>query len=34
MALDTIAEAYWTLHTQPRDGWSFEMDIRPAVETW
>jgi NAD(P)-dependent dehydrogenase (short-subunit alcohol dehydrogenase family) len=34
MALDTIAEAYWTLHTQPRDGWSFEMDIRPAVEPW
>ena len=34
MALDTIAEAYWTLHTQPRDGWSFEMDIRPSVEPW
>jgi NAD(P)-dependent dehydrogenase (short-subunit alcohol dehydrogenase family) len=34
IALDTIAEAYWTLHTQPRDGWTFEMDIRPSVETW
>jgi len=34
MALETIAEAYWTLHTQPRDGWSFEMDIRPSVEPW
>lgn len=34
MALDTIAEAYWTLHTQPRDGWTFEMDIRPSVEPW
>jgi NAD(P)-dependent dehydrogenase (short-subunit alcohol dehydrogenase family) len=34
MALDTVAEAYWTLHAQPRDGWTFEMDIRPAVEPW
>ncbi len=34
MALDTIAEAYWTLHAQPRDGWTFEMDIRPSVEPW
>ena len=34
MALDTIAEAYWTLHAQPRDGWTFEMDIRPSVEHW
>ena len=34
IALDTVAEAYWTLHTQPRDGWTFEMDIRPSVETW
>ena len=33
-ALDTVAETYWTLHTQPRDGWTFEMDIRPSVETW
>ena len=34
IALDTVAEAYWTLHTQPRDGWTHEMDIRPSVETW
>jgi NAD(P)-dependent dehydrogenase (short-subunit alcohol dehydrogenase family) len=34
MALDTIAEAYWTMHAQPRDGWTFEMDIRPSVEPW
>ena len=34
MALDTVAEVYWTLHAQPRDGWTFEMDIRPAVEPW
>ncbi len=34
IALDTVAEAYWTLHNQPRDGWTFELDIRPSVETW
>ena len=34
IALDTVAEAYWTLHTQPRDGWTFEMDLRPSVEPW
>ena len=33
-ALDTVAETYWTLYTQPRDGWTFEMDIRPSVERW
>jgi NAD(P)-dependent dehydrogenase (short-subunit alcohol dehydrogenase family) len=32
--LDTVAEAYWTLHAQPRDGWTHEMDIRPYVEHW
>jgi len=32
--LDTVAEAYWTLHAQPRDGWTHEMDIRPHVERW
>lgn len=32
--LDTVAEAYWTLHAQPRDGWTHEMDIRPYVERW
>ena len=34
IALDTVAEAYWTLHTQPRDGWTHELDIRPSVEPW
>jgi NAD(P)-dependent dehydrogenase (short-subunit alcohol dehydrogenase family) len=29
-----IAEAYWWLHRQPRDAWTFELDLRPAVETW
>ena len=31
---DHIADAYWTMHAQPRDAWTFEMDIRPAVEHW
>ena len=31
---DSIAEAYWTLHHQTRDGWTHELDIRPFAETW
>lgn len=27
-----IAQAYWQLHCQPRDAWSFEVDLRPWVE--
>ena len=30
----SVAEAYWNLHHQTRDGWTFEMDIRPFAETW
>ena len=30
----SVAEAYWTLHHQTRDAWSFEMDLRPYGETW
>ncbi len=30
----SIAETYWTLHHQPRDGWTHEMDIRPFAEPW
>jgi len=29
-----IAEAYWWLHRQPRDAWTFELDLRPSVEKW
>ena len=29
-----IADAYWFLHTQPRDAWTFEMDLRPWSEKW
>lgn len=31
---DSVAEAYWMLHQQNRDAWSFEMDLRPYKETW
>ena len=31
---DHIADAYWFLHTQPRDAWTFEMDLRPWMESW
>ena len=31
---DSIAETYWNLHQQKRDGWTHEMDIRPFAETW
>ncbi len=30
----SVAEAYWALARQPRDAWTFEMDIRPCKETW
>jgi NAD(P)-dependent dehydrogenase (short-subunit alcohol dehydrogenase family) len=31
---DHIAENYWFLHRQPRDAWTFEMDLRPWMERW
>jgi len=31
---DSIANAYWFLHAQARDGWTFELDIRPFAEKW
>lgn len=30
----SIANAYWALHTQTRDAWTFEMDLRPYGEKW
>lgn len=30
----SIAEAYWFVHTQAKDGWTHELDLRPAVEKW
>ena len=29
-----IAENYWYLHSQPRDAWTFELDLRPWMEKW
>ncbi|KJZ34559.1 SDR family oxidoreductase [Pseudomonas sp. B21-040] len=29
-----IAENYWYLHSQPRDSWTFELDLRPWSERW
>jgi NAD(P)-dependent dehydrogenase (short-subunit alcohol dehydrogenase family) len=31
---DSIANAYWTLHQQSRDAWTFELDLRPYGENW
>jgi NAD(P)-dependent dehydrogenase (short-subunit alcohol dehydrogenase family) len=34
MEPESVANAYWALHTQTRDGWTFELDLRPYRETW
>jgi NAD(P)-dependent dehydrogenase (short-subunit alcohol dehydrogenase family) len=31
---ESIAEAYWQIHVQPRDAWTHEIDLRPWVETF
>jgi NAD(P)-dependent dehydrogenase (short-subunit alcohol dehydrogenase family) len=31
---DHIAENYCLLHRQPRDAWTFELDLRPWCEKW
>ena len=31
---DSIAEAYWQLHMQPRNAWTHETELRPWTETW
>jgi len=30
----SVAQAYWQLYQQPRDAWTFELDIRPSAEKW
>ena len=30
----SIGEAYWMLHQQTPDAWTFELDLRPHRETW
>jgi NAD(P)-dependent dehydrogenase (short-subunit alcohol dehydrogenase family) len=34
MRPEAVAEAYWSLYRQPRDAWSFELEIRPFGERW
>jgi NAD(P)-dependent dehydrogenase (short-subunit alcohol dehydrogenase family) len=29
-----VAESYWQLYQQPRDAWTFELEIRPFAEKW
>jgi NAD(P)-dependent dehydrogenase (short-subunit alcohol dehydrogenase family) len=29
-----VADAYWQLYQQPRDAWTFEIEIRPFKEKW
>jgi NADP-dependent 3-hydroxy acid dehydrogenase YdfG len=31
---DAIADAYLFMHTQPRNCWTFELDVRPFKESW
>jgi len=31
---ESIAENYWLLHSQPRDAWTHELDVRPWSESW
>ncbi len=32
LAIDAIADAFWTLHTQHPTAWSLELDVRPYKE--
>ncbi|QZX82988.1 SDR family oxidoreductase [Metapseudomonas otitidis] len=34
LAPEHIADNYWFLHSQPRDAWTFELDLRPWMERW
>ncbi len=29
-----IAEAFWAVHAQPRNAWTFETEVRPWTERW
>ena len=31
---DAIADAFWSVHAQPRTAWTHELDLRPFKETW
>jgi NAD(P)-dependent dehydrogenase (short-subunit alcohol dehydrogenase family) len=32
--ISSVAETYWALHMQSRDGWTHELDLRPYSERW
>jgi len=34
MEPQSVADAYWYLHSQSRDGWTHELDLRPYAEKW
>lgn len=34
VSTESVAEAYWYLHAQSRDGWTHELDLRPSMEVW
>ena len=34
ISLDGLTEAYWNIYRQSPQAWSFEVDIRTALETW
>ena len=34
VGLEGLAEAYWSLHRQPRTAWTHEIDVRTLKETW
>lgn len=34
MRPEAVAESYWALYNQPRDAWTFELEIRPFGEKW
>lgn len=34
LSAEGIANDYWWLHTQPRTNFTWEIDLRPAVEKW
>ncbi|MBR2813321.1 MAG: SDR family oxidoreductase [Reyranella sp.] len=34
MRSEAVADSYWSLYQQPRDAWTFELEIRPYGEKW
>jgi NAD(P)-dependent dehydrogenase (short-subunit alcohol dehydrogenase family) len=34
VGLEGLAGSYWALCTQPRNAWTFEIDVRPYKESW